>query len=304
MQIIFYGMLLLTSMLWAGNFVAGKFLVDHSSPMMLTVMRWVIAILVLIPIVWVRERKILPPAKAIFSLFLMGLTGVVLFNFFMFMALERTSAGNVGLLSALNPVSIALASFFLLREKINVRQIAGMMISLFGVIVVISQGHLQRIIELKFNTGDMFMLLAVLCWGLYSVAGRKAMKFVSPYMSTLWSGIFGILTIIPFNLSKMTITQPNFSFWMATLYAGIGATVVAMVLWNIGVQRVGGTKSGIFLNFNPIFTAILSYVILREYISFPQIIGTILVIGGVYLFTSKKRVMKKIQPGPAVPRSS
>nr|WP_096467716.1 DMT family transporter [Aneurinibacillus soli] len=283
---MFYALLLCTSLLWGGNFVAGKFLVGHAGPLVLTEMRWVVALICLAPLVWFRERKLLPPRAALWPLFWMGVTGVVLFNWFMFMALERTSAGNVGLLSALNPVSIAVVSFFLLREKMSPRQLTGMIISLTGVLVVISRGHFATLLQLKFNVGDLFMLGAVASWGFYSVAGKKAMQYVSPYMSTLWAGVFGSLILVPFILPSPAITAPDTAFWIATAYVSIGATVIAMLFWNIGVQKVGGTKSGIFLNFNPIFTAILSFLFLGERMTAVQLIGTILVISGVYLFTT------------------
>ncbi|WP_286884473.1 DMT family transporter [Aneurinibacillus sp. UBA3580] len=290
----FYLLLLCTSMLWAGNFVAGKFLVGHASPMMLTDMRWVVAIVCLIPIVWWKEKRIVPPRQAIWPLFFMGLTGVMLFNWFMFLALERTSADNVGLLSALNPVAIAIVSFFLLRERMTGRQLIGMTVSFLGVVVVISHGDVGRLLRLHLNTGDLYMLCAVASWGFYSVAGRKAMKYVSPYMSTLWAGIFGVLSLMPFTVSSMEIVAPDPAFWLATVYVSVGATVLAMLFWNIGVQRVGGTKSGVFLNFNPIFTALLSFWLLGERMNVVQFAGTALVISGVYLFTALPRRANRI----------
>jgi drug/metabolite transporter (DMT)-like permease len=287
-------LLLCTSMLWAGNFVAGKFLVGHASPMMLTDMRWIAAIACLLPLVWLKEKKVVPPKQALWPLFWMGLTGIVLFNLFMFLALERTSADNVGLLSALNPVSIAIVSFFLLRERMTRRQLIGMIVSLLGVVVVISHGDVMRLLHLHLNAGDLYMLCAVASWGFYSVAGKRAMKYVSPYMSTLWAGIFGVLVLLPFTATSFTIVDPDPAFWIATVYVSVGATVIAMLFWNMGVQKVGGTKSGIFLNFNPIFTALLSFWLLGESMTVVQCIGTVLVISGVYLFTAVPRSVKRM----------
>ncbi|GIM45041.1 transporter [Collibacillus ludicampi] len=288
-ELYFYALLLFTSMLWAGNFVAGKFLVGHASTLTLTEMRWGLAVLCLIPFVWLREKRLFPSRKALLPLFFMGITGVVLFNMFMFLALEKTSADNVGLLSALNPVSIALASFVILHEKLKWQQVGGMLVSLLGVIIVITHGDWQKLLRFHFNTGDLFMLAAVGTWGLYSVAGKKAMQYVSPYMSTLWSGIIGCLLLLPFDLFSFEVKNTNPAFWIATLYVSVGATVLAMVFWNLGVQRVGGTRSGVFLNFNPIFTAILAFFFLKEHMNLIQGIGTLLVIGGVYWFTMQKK---------------
>lgn len=294
MPILYFGLLLITSMLWAGNFVAGKYLVNHASALTLTDLRWLIAVLFLLPIVWVKERKIIPPKPALIYLFIMGLTGVVLFNVFMFLALERTSSNNAGLLSALNPVAIAIISFLWIREKITVRKVLGMVISFTGVLVVITNGQIQRLLSLEFNSGDLFMLAAVASWGIYSVAGRKAMQYTSPFMSTLWAGIFGVLVLIPINLPNFEIVDPDLSFWIALFYVSVGATVIAMLFWNLGVQKVGGTRSGMFLNFNPIFTAILAYLLLGETMSMMQLLGTAVVIGGVLLFNWPEAAETKV----------
>lgn len=124
-----------------------------------------------------------------------------------------------------------------------------------------SNGQVSGLIHFQINSGVWLMLAAVGMWGLYAVAGRFAMKYVSPYMATLWAGVLGVLFMLPFNLPTLSFTQLNTSFWSSIFYAAIGGTVVAMILWNIGIQRVGGTKSGMFLNFNPIFTAALAYVL-------------------------------------------
>jgi len=289
MKIVYYVLLLFTSLLWAGNFVAGKFAVGHADSITLTNLRWISATLLLLPIVWFKEKRLLPPVRALLPLFLMGLTGVMLFNVFMFLALERTTADNVGLLSALNPVAIAIASFLILRERMTRRQLLAVIVSLFGVLVVISHGDLGKLLRFHFNAGDLWMLAAVGIWGLYSVAGKKAMQHVSPYMATLWAGIFGSLILIPFNLPTFGIENGTASFWIAVIYMSLGGTVLAMLFWNIGVQAIGGTNSGIFLNFNPVFTAILAFVLLGENMGASQIAGAAIVIAGVYLFTSKPR---------------
>ena len=113
---MYYVLLLLTSLLYAGNFVSGKFLIQHTASLTITDLRWGIAVILLIPLVWWKEKRFLPDKRAVVYLILMGLTGVVLFNVFTYLALELTSSDDVGLLTALNPISIALASFIFLRE--------------------------------------------------------------------------------------------------------------------------------------------------------------------------------------------
>jgi len=289
MPYFYYLLLLLTSLLWGGNFVVGKSLVDHASPVTLTTLRWAIAVICLVPIVWWKEKQLLPSRKAIIPLALMGITGVVLFNLFQFLALDFTSATNVGLISTLNMFSIALFSFLLLKEKMNVLQLCAMFMSLVGVLLVLSKGKLDLLFSIDFNKGDLMMVAAVCIWGLYSVCSKWAMKYTTPLMATFYSGIFGVIVLIPFNIREFTITNINSSFVLSILYTGVVSTVVCMLLWNIGVQKIGAMTSGIFLNFNPIFTAILAFFILGERMTWIQGVGSVIVIVGCFLFTYFKQ---------------
>ncbi|PJO42988.1 DMT family transporter [Lysinibacillus xylanilyticus] len=281
-------LLLLTSLLWGGNFVVAKSLVDHASPLTLTSLRWIIAVAVLFPMVWWKEKRLLPSRDALLPLFFMGVTGVVLFNIFQFLALERTTSTNVGLISTLNTISIAFFSFVFLKEKINIFQAFAMLLSLFGVLLVLSKGNISLLLSFHFNVGDLWMLAAVCVWGIYSVCSKWAMKTTSPLMSNLYSGIFGLLVLLPFNLNDFTISNVNHSFILSLLYTGFISTVVCMVLWSIGIQKLGATTSGVFLNFNPIFTALLAFLFLGESISWTQGIGGLIVIMGCYLFSHFK----------------
>ncbi|WP_249660525.1 DMT family transporter [Lysinibacillus fusiformis] len=282
------GLMLVTSLLWGGNFVVAKTLVAHASPMTLTTVRWFIAVIVLVPLVWWKEKKLVPPKQAIVPLLLMGVTGVALFNIFQFLALERTTSTNAGLISTMNTISIALFSFILLKEKITKWQLSAMVLSLFGVVLVLSKGDWQLLLDVQLNTGDLWMLAAVCVWGLYSVCSKWAMQTASPLMATLYAGIFGVLLLLPFTSTDFTFTNVNTSFILSMLYTGIISTVVCMVFWNIGVQKLGATTSGIFLNFNPIFTALLAYLFIGENMSWLQGIGGLIVIMGCYLFTHFK----------------
>ncbi|MDN7245415.1 DMT family transporter [Planococcus shenhongbingii] len=285
MRYFYHGLLLLTSFLWAGNFVVGKWLVGHASPMTLTSLRWMIAVLCLIPLVWATEKKILPPRKAILPLILMGITGVVLFNILQFLALENTSATNIGLISTLNMISIAVFSAILLKEKIRPLQTAAMGLLLSGVILVLTKGQADLLFSMQFNKGDLYMLAAVAVWGIYSVCSKWAMASTSPMMATLYSGVFGVAFLLPFNMAAFTVTNINAPFVYSILYTGVISTVLCFVLWNIGVNKLGATTSGLFLNFNPIFTAILAFFILGEKMMGVQLLGSALVILGCYFFS-------------------
>ncbi|MFI8685922.1 DMT family transporter [Rossellomorea sp. NPDC077527] len=293
----YYYLLLLTSFLWGGNFIVGKTLVEHASPGTLTILRWAIAIVCLFPIVWWKEKKLVPPVRSILPLCLMGLTGVALFQALQFLALERTSATNVGLISTLNMFSIAGISFIFLKEKMNAFQLSSMFISLFGVLLVLSKGNMEMVYSLQFNDGDLYMLAAVVMWGFYSVCSKWAMKSVTPMMSILYSGVFGLLILLPFNLHDFRVTNVDASFVQSILYTGVISTVVCMVLWNVGVNKLGPSTSGLFLNFNPVFTALLAFVFLGEKMNGLQALGSVIVLAGCVLFSllkTKPRIFQEV----------
>jgi drug/metabolite transporter (DMT)-like permease len=295
MPILYVVLLLLTSFLWGGNFVFSKFLIGHASPMTLTMLRWFIAVLILFPIVWKTEKNLYPTKKSIFPLFLMGLLNVVLFNIFQFLAIERTTSTNVGLISTLNPLSIAIFSFLLLHEKIKPLQIIAMIVSLMGVLIVLSRGDMNRIVSLQFNVGDLWMIAAVIIWGMYSICSKWVMKRMSALKATFYSGLFGVLTLLPFNLTNFHVSNLSSSFIWALIYSGLVSTVVCMVLWNLGVQKVGASGSGIFLNFNPIFTSILAFFFLGEKMTWTELGGSIVVILGCFLFSYAGSKAKQVE---------
>ena len=260
----YMGLMLVTSLLWGGNFVVAKTLVAHASPMTLTLVRWLIAVIVLLPLVWWKEKRLVPAKAALMPLFLMGITGVALFNIFQFLALEQTTSTNAGLISTMNTMSIALFSFAFLKEKINGLQLLAMVLSFIGVFLVLSKGDWQLLWHFQLNTGDLWMVAAVCVWGLYSVCSKWAMQTTSPLMATLYAGLFGVLILVPFTIKDFTFTEIDSTFILSLLYTGVISTVVCMVFWNIGVQQLGATTSGIFLNFNPIFTALLAFLFIGE----------------------------------------
>lgn len=284
----YMGLMLVTSLLWGGNFVVAKTLVAHASPMTLTMARWLIAVIVLLPLVWWKEKKLIPAKASLVPLFLMGITGVALFNIFQFLALERTTSTNAGLISTMNTMSIALFSFAFLKEKINGLQLLAMVLSFIGVFLVLSKGDWQLLWHFQLNTGDLLMMAAVCVWGLYSVCSKWAMQTTSPLMATLYAGLFGVLILVPFTINDFTFSEIDSTFILSLFYTGVISTVVCMVFWNIGVQQLGATTSGIFLNFNPIFTALLAFLFVGEQLSWLQGIGGIIVIMGCYLFTHFK----------------
>lgn len=280
----YYFFLLATCIGWAGNFIVSKYLVQQASPLTITSLRWIIATIFLLPVVLWIDKTLRIPIKAIFPLFCMGMTGVVFNNIFQFIALQTTSATNAGLLSALNMISVAFFSFIIFKERIRFPQLLAACLSFFGVLIVLTKGNVVALLHWQVNPGDLWMLAAILMWGLYTAASRWAMTFTSPLTAIFYSGIFGLVVLLPINAPTFTVEHVSPSFIAAISYTAIISTVLCMLLWNICVKKVGALTSGLFLNFNPVFSALLAIIFLKEHLTAAQVIGTGVVILGCCLF--------------------
>lgn len=280
--------LVLANLLWAGNYVFGKYVVAELSPLQITFSRWMIAVVLLFPIahfiehpdwksVWKKWKLLLP----------MAALGIIGYNFFLYIALQYTTSLNAALINSLNPALIVLFSFLFLGEKLAGKNIFGLFLSLFGVLLILTKGQLQQIFTIHYNVGDLIMLFVILIWTVYSLLGRK-LKGVPPISATAVSVFLGLLLILPFVLATGVHVPHSERALIGILYIGLFPSVGSFVFWNIAVGQIGASRAGIYLNLITVFTAIIS-TFLGQQITMIQIIGGLLVFGGVYM-TSKKDV--------------
>ncbi len=279
-------LLLVASILfWAGNFVFGKYILTEMTPLWMIFSRWILASIFLFPIAYFIEKpnwKLV--SKAWLPLVSMGLLGIFGYNMVLYSALKYTSSTNAALVSALNPAVIVLFSVFMLREKITRLQTSGIVLSLLGTLVVITQGNLSQIFYKEYNKGDLLMLAAVVIWTLYSIIGRR-LTTIPPITATAVSALFATIIIAPFAIAQgIDLTRISPLAVTGILYLAIFPSVFSFVFWNISVQAIGISQAGIFLNLIPVFTAIISGI-LGERISGTQVLGGLLVFMGVYLTT-------------------
>jgi drug/metabolite transporter (DMT)-like permease len=274
-------LLVFCNLFWAGNYVFGKYVVTVMSPLWLTFTRWVLALIILIPLAHFLEKPDWrQAAKSWIPLSLMGLLGVIGFNVLLYSSLEFTSATNAALVTALNPGAIVLFSFFLLREKISGTQSAGFLLSLFGVLVILTKGNVGQIFQTEYNRGDLLVVVAVLVWTLYSIIGKR-ITGIPPVTATAASTLLATLMMLPFAIAQgIDVTTIDPLAITGVLYIVLFPSICSFVFWNISVRAVGASQAGIFLNLIPVFTAIIS-VILGESITQAQVWGGLLVFIGV-----------------------
>jgi drug/metabolite transporter (DMT)-like permease len=288
--------LILANLFWAGNYVFGKYLVTEMSPLQMTFSRWLLALILLIPLAHWIER---PDWKSVWkewkTLFVLSILGILSYNFLLYEALQYTTPMNAALVNSINPAVLVLFSFLFLKERISLKNSFGLFISLLGVLLVLTNGQLQLIFHINYNQGDLLMLVAILVWTIYSIIGRKT-KSIPPIAATSISVLFALIIMLPIILVSGITFNYNLSNQaiIGIVYMGIFPSVGSFIFWNVSLRHIDASKAGIYLNLITVFTAIIS-LLLGNIISFIQILGGILVFTGVYLTNQKvKKVKNKV----------
>jgi drug/metabolite transporter (DMT)-like permease len=287
-----YPILLLATLFWGGNAVAGKLAVGHVSPMLLTTARWGFAFLIICVIGWPRLKADWPKVRerAVYLL-LLGAIGFTAYNAALYSALLYTSAVNASIENAGIPMVIFIANFLLFRLLPTWAQIAGFLLSLIGVALTASHGDLSRLLALDLNVGDLLVLVAVLVYSGYAVALRvKPDIHWQSLMIALTAGAF--LASIPLTIVEAYVGAtilPDALGWGVILYTTIFASLLSQIFFVRGVELIGSNRAGLFVNLLPVFGTLLSVVLLREEFYLYHAIALALVLGGIWLAETSGR---------------
>ena len=282
------------SLFWSGNFVIGRLASVESlvSPLSLGFYRWVIAFIILTPFCFSRAFKEFPLLKKQPGMiFLIVLTGPTLFNTLVYLGLTATTVINALLIISTTPMLIILLNKLLYRIDANRYQMIGIIISLLGVSYVITKGNYQNIFQSDFYYGDLFILLAVTSWALYSIFLKKNETGVSGFSFLYIS--FGLTVILLFPVYLFDIfIQGNYlkvsqQSLLAIGYTGIFPSIFSYICWNTGVALIGANKSGPYLHLMPVFGGILAFLVFQETLQIYHYVGIVSVIVGI-IITNKK----------------
>lgn len=271
---------------WGGTFVAGRSLAQTVGPFAAAFFRFAIASAFLI-FVWLRaEGKLTWPEKSqIIPVILLGLTGALLYNFFFLKGLKLTEAGRASVIIANNPIFIALFSAYFFKERLNPVKIIGILISVGGAIVVISHGNVFEVLKGGLGLGEIYIFCCVASWVAFSLIGKAVMSDLSPLRSVAYSSMAGtlFLAVPAFLEAGFSFTGYSLFEWALIFYMGFFGTVLGFLWYYEGIQKIGPTRAGLFINFVPISAILLAFTFLDEQITMSLLIGTLLVSSGVYL---------------------
>ncbi|MEW6371268.1 MAG: DMT family transporter [Pseudomonadota bacterium] len=275
--------------LWAGNAIVGRLVRDAVPPMTLNLLRWTIALVVLLPL----GRAALRTGSGALSNWrrysMLGLLGIGLYNSLQYLALQSSTPINVTLVASGMPVWMLIVGRLFFKVQVKSRQIAGAVLSIVGVLVVLCRGDIEQLAALRLVAGDLYMILATIAWSFYSWllmqqrdvpevrADWAAFLLIQVGYGVLWSGA---LAGAEAALEGVHVAW-SWPVAAALLYVAIGPAILAMRCWGAGVQRAGPTLGSFFINLTPLFTALLSSAFLGEAPHLYHALAFLLIVGGI-----------------------
>ena len=285
------------ALMWAGNAIVGKILVQSSSPVLLNTIRWGVTALILLPFAWRVFGSASPLWQSSKRFALLSLLGVGSYNVLLYLALKSSTPINVTLIGASMPIWAIVIGALFYKEQPNIKQIIGAVISLIGVTVVIVRGELERLIEIEFVAGDLLMVLATILWGAYSWMlshPKESTERTWPWSYFLLAQVgFGFCWSLGFAVTEWQLQYSYFTWsWPTVLmiiYVIIGPSLIAYRCWGLGVSGAGATVATFFTNLIPLFTAILSTLLLQKPPELFQGVAFALILAGIYLSIQKKK---------------
>jgi len=282
-----YAKLVLMTALWGGQFIAGRTLAPLLPDFTAGMMRFLAATIVLVALVQVREGGFPRlDRRQLAAMIVLGFFGVFLWNFCFFAGMERVPASRGALIMALNPIAISVGMWLVYGERMTGGRRVGIAVALCGATIVIARGDLPSLFAGALGAGEAFLFGAVLCWAVYTLIGRRILGRVSALATTTYAALFGTAMLV----AGAVIERPWADLaalpaqgWAAIAYLGVLGTAVAFLWFYEGVQRIGASRTAVFLNLVPVFGVALGAVLLGEQVDASMILGGLLVIAGVAL---------------------
>ena len=283
-------LLALTMLLWAGNSIVGRSVRGDIPPVTLAFWRWTIAAAALAPFVWREFVEDWPKLKAAWpETLLLGVTGIVCFNTFLYEGLRHTTAVNSLTLQSAIPALVLVFSALFFREKIPGRIWIGVLVSMLGVMVIATHGEIGRLTHLGFGIGELWMLAAVFIYAVYTAALRMRPK-VRPLSFLLATFLIGVVCLAPFYLWERGArggVDLNATTLAAFVYVGLFPSLLAYMAFNKAVGMIGAPAASPYLHLTPLFGVVLAMLLLGERLEGYHLAGGALIALGIIVATRK-----------------
>lgn len=281
-----YIMMTFAAVFWAGAFIAGKLGVNEFTPLELTFLRFLFASIIIFTIMINKEKDWMIKKEDIGIVILTGLIGMVGYHLLFFKSLQYTTAVNASIIAATNPILTTLLAVIFAGEKINIKKAILIIIAFVGVILTLTNWDISIIYNFSFNIGDIIMLSAVFCWALYTILVKNIVNKYSPLILTTYCFIICTAIVCPFAVYGGIVTKlarVSLVSWASVIYMAIFPSVIGYLIQQISIQKIGASKSSLFVNLVPVFSVILAYFVLNEVVGVLRIISGGIIIAAVIL---------------------
>ncbi len=287
-----YLLLSFTALCWGANAIFGRLAVGEVSPMALTMLRWLFALLLLIAVAHRQLGRDAPVLRGrLMFLGAMGALGLAGFNALYYVAAHWTSAVNIGIIQGALPVFVLIGAFLAYRTGVSRLQIAGVVITMLGVALVGTRGDLARITGLAINRGDLLLVVCCLLYAGYTVAlqRRPPVGALSLFTVLAAAAFVASLPLVAIEAALGYLQWPTGKGWLIVALVTVFPSFLAQIFFIRGVALIGPGRAGVFVNLVPVFASILAIAVLGETIAAFQAIALVLVLGGIGLSELGKR---------------
>ncbi|HTE13383.1 MAG TPA: DMT family transporter [Chitinophagaceae bacterium] len=291
------GLALITVLIWSGNYVVAKGISLQIPAVSLAFYRWSLAAVCIMPFAikkFNQQKQIILANKS--YIFWTALTGVAIFNTFIYMAGHYTSAINLALIgTTAAPVFVTFMGAVFLKEPVSRYRITGMVICILGILFLLSQGSLQKLARFHFGKGDTLVFISAFAFAVYNTLVKKKPEAISPVVFLFTIFTLGTLCLLPFYIYETTHTPAvswNVNMLSIIVYLGIGNSIIGFFCWNVAIKKLGSSTTALFANLIPVFSTIEAVIFLGEAFSGIHLISGLLVIGGLIIANITVKIPK------------
>jgi len=283
---------LAATLLWSGNFIISRAVNKDIGPVSLAFYRWLTASIIIAPFAFKRlnEEKKVVIANYRYLIFV-SLTGIALFNTFVYVAGHYTSAINMALIGTTSsPIFATIMAVVFLKEKLSRYRVIGMVVCISGILMLISNGSWSKLAAFHFSKGDLWILAGAFAFAIYNVLVRKKPTSISAINFLFIIFSIGTLMLFPFYLRELIYEAPtnwNPILIGSIVYLGLGTSAIAFLCWNLAIQKLGAGRTVLFGNLIPVFSIIEAVILLGEKMTSAHIISGIIVVSGLAIANLK-----------------
>jgi drug/metabolite transporter (DMT)-like permease len=286
-----YLLLSITALCWAGNSIVGRLAAGHIPPATLSFLRCSLAFLIILPFVWKQLRQDWPAIRSRLGLMItLSITGIGAFNTLQYWALEHTQALNTLLLQSTGPLIVAMWSLILLGVRLTPAQAIGILLSLAGVLIILTQGDFTALSQTTFNKGDLIFLVAMAIFGLYSVLSlkRPPIHGLSMVAFTFGCGSASLIPLVVWELFTRPVMAFDAKNLLSLFYVAVFPSTIAYLCFNRGVLLIGANRAAPFFHVVPVFGSAMAFVFLGERPQIFHLVSFALVLTGVFIASRKQ----------------